>query len=128
MWWQEKCAGLLRSLGWVVTLEHVLAGHAFDVHGARGDSSLLLEVETGRSSWLHNLQMLGMQEAEHKAVLWLDRAQIARATAASPFGVRVLTPTTLRAWLSEVSGTGARGADLPVSDQFQGRQGGSEQP
>lgn len=106
MWWQETCAQILRERGWVVTLEYVLAGHAFDVHAIRGESSLLLEVETGRSSWLHNLQMLGVQDAEHRAILWLDRAQIARATAAAPSGVRVLTPTTLRAWLAEVSGGG----------------------
>lgn len=117
MWWQETCAGFLKDLGWAVTIEHVIGGHAFDVHATRGDSSLLLEVETGRSSWLHNLQMLGVQDAEHRAVLWLDRAQVGRAIAASPSGVRVLTPTTLLAWLAEVSGGGVQGGMSSVASQ-----------
>jgi hypothetical protein len=106
-WWQERCITWFREHGWHASAEHVIAGHAFDVYAERGAGStlqsVLLEIETGRSSWLLNMQMLGTQTLDHRAVLWLDRASIARATAAAPECVRVLTPTTVRAWIREIS-------------------------
>ena len=107
-WWQHRVAELLREHGWTAECEKVIDGHAFDVVATRESRTAIVEIETGRSNWLLNLQSLGSVRADHRAVLWLDTEQRSRAEAVCPEGIMMLRIGTLRGWIDAYIATQPR--------------------
>lgn len=101
-YWQHRIATQIRGIDWGIATEVSLDGHAFDVVGTRGAERVLVEVETGKSNWLLNLEALERTPADHKAVFWLDPQSLGRARASAPSGIAVLRPSELGTWLQRL--------------------------
>lgn len=99
-YWQHDVQQRLSRAGWTAQTEIALNGHVFDVWAERAGQSLVIQVETGKSAWLKNLDALAACNATHKAVLWLDPASFAKAQLAVPSGIALLLPGQLIKWIA----------------------------
>jgi hypothetical protein len=103
-WWQHRLCEILRQNGWTTEQELTVGKHTFDVHAQRGDSRVLVEVESGRSDWLKNLSFLeSARGIRHKAVLWLDAGSLLRAQRALPKCITLLQPRDVSPWIRSLT-------------------------
>jgi len=100
-YWQHRLAEQLRSTGWQVQTEHTIGSTRLDVRGEKDGRVILIECETGRSAWRKNLEALTKVPADHRAVLWLDRASQLQAKQFVPTGVAFVTPQSVSKWLAQ---------------------------
>ncbi|MGH7131576.1 MAG: ATP-binding protein, partial [Phycisphaerales bacterium] len=111
-YWQDRVGRELTGRGWQVELEHHRDGHAFDVFASRDRSTLLCEVETGKSNVPANLAALTAANVDHRVVLWLDPLTIDRARVLVPDGVTLLQPRSLPSWLATIRGSDNKGRSV----------------
>jgi hypothetical protein len=99
-YWQDQATRLLGAAGWAAQQEYRIGEATFDVAADRSDTRVLLNVETGKSAWLKNLDMMDRARAGHKAVVWTDPGSIERARLAVPEGIAILRPVDLSPWIA----------------------------
>lgn len=100
-YWQDRAAAILADAGWNVTTEHVVRGHAVDVHATKDGESMAIEIETGASDWQDNLERLRHAPVTHRAVLWLDPALLLKVKALVDAELSLLQPAQLERWIRE---------------------------
>lgn len=97
-YWQARVARELERVGFTVELEYKRNGHAFDVYGERGGVTVLVEVETGKSSVRANLEQLSSSNCTHRAVVWVGGEKPADLGEHVHLGLRFLLPQGVSRW------------------------------
>ena len=100
-YWQHDCKRLLESHGWNVKLEWIPdnSNHAFDIAAWKDNRRLLLEIESGKSNWQLNAQMLLKHASHHPLILWIGDLYPPRNHQLHKLPVQIIRPAELNRWV-----------------------------
>jgi len=100
-YWCDRVAKQLASLGWAVKREVLYRDGRLDMLSTREGKSLAVEIETGKSNWVKNIQLLERHSADHKFVLWLESETIDRARVMAE-NIALCSPNQILQWLGAI--------------------------
>lgn len=102
-WYQDYVCRTFAQHGWQSAIESEIDGHRVDVSARRGSSTVLVEIETGKSDWVANIDWLERARATHRLVVWLDPSRFDQVRVVIPPDVDLIGPRKIPRWVEGIS-------------------------